>query len=104
MHTTHPCGRALRSALEAGGLDCTVLTPSSHSKNPLSKICSKGWVGLRGNTCTICAENFQGLGPKRLESIIIMIIIIIRRRRTMIIITIMIIMVIVMIIILSLLL
>ena len=43
-------------------------TPSSHSKNSLSKICSKGWVALHGNTYTICAKNFQGLGPKRPES------------------------------------
>ena len=39
-------------------------TPSSHSKNALSKIRSKGWVGLQGNTYTICANDFQGLGPK----------------------------------------
>ena len=34
----------------------------------LSKICSKGWVALQGNEYTICAKNFQGLGPKRPES------------------------------------
>ena len=43
-------------------------TPDSHSKNSLSKICSKGWVALQGNAYTICAKNFQGLGPKRPES------------------------------------
>ena len=43
-------------------------TPSSHSKNSLSKIYSKGWAALRGTTHTICAKNFQGLGPKRPES------------------------------------
>ena len=44
------------------------VTPSSHSKNSLSKICSQGWVALQGNAYTICAKNFQGLGPKRPES------------------------------------
>ena len=43
-------------------------TPSSHSKNSLSKSCSKGWVGLQGNTYTICAKKFRGLGLKRPES------------------------------------
>ena len=38
---------------------------SSHSKNSLSKICSKGWVALQGNAYTICDKNFQWLGPKR---------------------------------------
>ena len=42
---------------------CT--TPSSHGKKSLSKIRSKGWVALQGNTYTIRASNFQGLGPKR---------------------------------------
>ena len=50
-------------------------TPSSHSKNSLYKICSKGWVAQAPfcwlaitNKFTICAKNVQGLGPIGHES------------------------------------
>ena len=46
-------------------------TPSSHSKNSLSKICSKGWVAQKpffDRQFDGGAKIFQGLGPKRRES------------------------------------
>ena len=74
------CALQMPSSSGAGGLEHHAVeggtrrrhgarcTPSSHTKNSLSMICFKGWVGLQGNTYTICAKNFQGLDPKRPES------------------------------------
>ena len=45
-----------------------MLVASSHSKNSLSKIRSKGWVALQRYAYTICAKSFPGSGPKRTKS------------------------------------
>ena len=58
--------RCSKSRSRADADKCHTL--SSNSKNSISKICSKGWAGLQGNTYTVCAKNFQGLGPKRPKS------------------------------------
>ena len=68
IHTYRLCRIPACVHVQVCWLSHNWLTPSSHSKNSLSKICSKGWVALQGNTYTICAKIFQGLGPKRPES------------------------------------
>ena len=40
-------------------------TPSSHTKNSLSKICSKGWVAQKSLFDRQWRKICQGLGPKR---------------------------------------